>query len=62
MEEEECKKRGRPGLIHHMSGHGVDVGGGADIQICNEQTPKASFLPVKGSSFYHANVLSPELR
>ena len=38
-EAEEREKRGRPGLIHHVSGRGgghVDVAGGADIQICNE--------------------------
>ena len=34
----------------------VDVVGGANIQICNKWTPKASFLPVKVSSFDHANV------
>ena len=27
MEVEDCEKRGRPGLIHHVSGRKVDVGG-----------------------------------
>ena len=33
-------------------------GGGADIQICTHWNLKASFLPVKTSSFVHANVWS----
>jgi len=45
-------------LSREISGHS----GGADIQICNELTPKVSFLRVKASSFDHANVLSPELQ
>ena len=40
-----------------MSGCEVDVGGGgADIQICVVLNLKASFLPVKTSSFDHAKV------
>ena len=32
------EKQGRPGLVHHVSGRmcEVDIGGGADIQICIE--------------------------
>ena len=46
------------GPLAQRLGREVDVEGGADIQICNESTPKASFLPVKASSFDHDNVLS----
>ena len=54
---------GRPGSIHHVSGREVDVGGGgADIQIYTKINLKASFLPVKVSSFNHAKVWSPKTR
>ena len=42
----EAEEHGRPGLIHHMSGH-------------REEGP--IFKYVKTSSFDHANILSPEL-
>ena len=43
--------RGRLELIHHMSGCEVDVGG----QYVRTKL-KCDFLPVKTSSFDHANV------
>ena len=56
--------QGGPGSIHHVSGCEVDVrGGGADIYsniyVLNL---KASFLPVKTSSFYHAKVWTLKMR
>ena len=49
-----------------MNGWKVDVGGGggADIQIhvCVVLNLKASFLPVKTSSFDHAKVWTPILQ
>ena len=56
------EKQGRPGLIHHVSGRKVDVAGGADIQICTNSTQKMSFLPVKTSSFDHANIWTLEMQ
>ena len=47
------KKSGRPGLIHHVSGREVDIGGRGQYLNINL---KAGFLPVKLSSFDHANV------
>ena len=45
--------RGRPGLIHHMSGCEVGEGGrGATFKL----SLKASFLLIKTSSLNHANV------
>ena len=53
------EKRGRPGSIHHVSGRKVDIGGEGlifiNIYVLNL---KASFLPVKMSSFHHAKVRS----
>ena len=47
MEAEDSEKRGRPGLIHHMSEREVDVGGGANIQICKRINSKSEFLTCK---------------
>ena len=48
-----AKKWGRPGSIHHVRRCEVDVGGEGPIYLLNL---KASFLPVKMSSFHHAKV------
>ena len=53
------KKQGRPGSIHHVSGHEVDVGGRGRYSNIYVLNLKASFLPVKTSSFHHAKVGSP---
>ena len=55
-------KRGRPGLIRHMSGHGVKVEGEGQIFKYVHTSLKVSFLPFKTSSFNHANIRSPELQ
>ena len=34
QKQKNSEKQGRPGLIHHVSGCKVDIGGGANIQIC----------------------------
>ena len=45
------KNSGRPGLIHHVSGRKMDVGGEGQIF---QTKLKASFLLVKMNSFDHA--------
>ena len=50
------EKRGRPGLIHHVSGHKVDIGREDPIFRYVHTSLKESFLPVKMSSFDHMNV------
>ena len=45
------KNGGRPGLIHHVSGRKMDVGGEGQIF---QTKPKTSFLLVKMNSFDHA--------
>ena len=58
QERKTGEKWGRLGSIHHVSGRKVDIGGeGADIHVLNL---RASFLPVKTSSFHHAKVWSPK--
>ena len=52
------EKQGRPGSIHHMSGREVDVGGRDRYSNVYVANLKASFLPLKTSSFYHAKVWS----
>ena len=47
------KKQGRPELIHHMSGHEVDVGGRGWYSNMYVLNLKVSFLLVKMSSFDH---------
>ena len=54
------EKRGRPGSIHHVNGHEVDVGGEGPIFKYIRLNLKVSFLPVKTSSFHHAKVWSPK--
>lgn len=34
MKEEEWQHKGRPDITYQVSGHEVDMRGGADIQIC----------------------------
>ena len=50
------EKWGRPGSIHHVSGHEVDVGGRDQYSNTYLLNLKASFLPLKTSSFHHAKV------
>ena len=52
------EKRGRPESIHHVSAREVEVVGRGRYSILNL---KASFLPVKMSSFHHAKVWTPKM-
>ena len=52
------EKRGRPESIHHVSARVLEVVGKGRYSILNL---KASFLPVKTSSFHHAKVWSPKM-
>ena len=45
-----------------MSGREVDVGGGDRYSNIYGLNLKASFLPLKTSSFYHAKASSPKTR
>ena len=56
------EKQGRPGSIHHVSGRKVDVGGRGQYSNIYILSLRASFLPVKTSSFHHAKVWSPKTR
>ena len=51
------RKRGRPGSIHNVSGREVDIGDRDQyISMSSVLNLKASFLPLKTSSFDHTKV------
>ena len=53
---------GRLESIHHMSGREGDVGGRGQYSNMYILNLKASFLPIKTTSFDHTKLWSPKLR